>query len=193
MWPLWEAPLVQLCACVRSCARELVPTVSSLGAEWQYSHADFTLVSFKASCLLHKCADVCFLFFCSFCCGDLNRVVTEDFKRTQTDWIWQTYRQTEFAFFFSGGSYFPRLIIVSVNSPWSNKNPRQTGLTQADTDCQIMLCHRDFVFRKAAVDVFCFFPFHVVCPHPGLYLVYLCSSHPSTTVSLLAPSLLLTK
>lgn len=34
-----------------------VPTVSFLDAHWQYSHADFTLVSFKASCLLHKWAE----------------------------------------------------------------------------------------------------------------------------------------
>lgn len=48
-----------------------VPTVSFLDAQWQYSHADFTLVSFKASCLLHKWAEeacvwaqsVYFLFF----------------------------------------------------------------------------------------------------------------------------------
>lgn len=45
-----------VCLCVCVYVVMCVPTVSFLGAKWQYSHADFTLVSFKVSCLLHTYA-----------------------------------------------------------------------------------------------------------------------------------------
>lgn len=127
---------VWLCAC------ELVPTLSILVAEWQYSHADFTLVSFKASCLLHTCAEEsCVWARVWVCSSDLflllvdeneQRVVVED--RPGISLFLQLFSPRPpctslylcvYCYCYTrlpavGNRACPTLIIVSVNRPWSN-------------------------------------------------------------------------